>query len=121
MANGYLRMPVTRKLSFWGGIGAGWVFADYALDPSIVASLDRNAMKVKTTTKDGYGIKPLGGFEYRLNRNVSLGLTASYLFFETNVTQTDEWQDKYYHETSQTHRVAFDTTEVMASIKYSWK
>jgi outer membrane protein W len=114
-------MPLTNRFSFNGGVGYGYVFASYDLDELYFRAADQGAMKLKYTTQNGFGSQVFGGFEYQLNRNVSFGLSASYLFFQTTVTEFREWQTKYYNSMTNDQSLNLDGINVLASLKWTWR
>jgi len=87
---GYLKIPISKRLIFNMGGGGSYVMAKHYIDSSITEASGTQGVRISDEIKSGFGFNAIGGIDYRVTRNFSIGANVTHLFYDTKIITTQK-------------------------------
>jgi len=88
--SGYLKIPITKRLIFNAGGGGSYIMAKHYLDSSITEASGTQGVRISDEIKSGFGFNAIGGLDYRVTRNCSIGANVVQIFYDTKIITTEK-------------------------------
>lgn len=85
LVNAYGRIPLNASVNLRVGGGFGYVIARHEVDSELTALLSGLGFSIKEDLKSGLGYQAMGGVDFKISRNVSVGADLFYLFFKPDL------------------------------------